>query len=320
MHQVMLAITGGHIYSRRDFTKILVAGLPAFSIAGWAIDYKFGGVALGAQTYSFRAAPATPGSSDKVDVDIRALQECGIGDIELFSPDIEPRNPVAGRGRGGANSPEAKAAREKLRQWRLSTPAGHFQSVRRKFNDAGVNIHSYTINYREDFTEEEVDKTFEQARGLGVGIIASSTQLTMARRLVPFTEKHKMTVAFHGHDRTDDPNEFSTPESFQKALDLSPHFKINLDIGHFTAAGYDPVSYIEQHHARITHLHIKDRKKNHGPNMPWGEGDTPIRQVLLLLKQRRYPMPAFVEYEYEGTGTPVEETKKCFEYMKKILV
>jgi sugar phosphate isomerase/epimerase len=256
--------------------------------------------------------PPTPGKSDKVDVDIRALEECGIGDIELFSPDLEPPSPRT-------NGPEAKEAREKLQQWRLATPVEHFQSIRRKFNDAGINIYAYTINYRNDFTDDEVEKTFEQARGLGVGIIASSTQVSMARRLVPFAEKHKMVMAFHGHDRTDDPNEFSTPESFQKALDMSSHFKVNLDIGHFTAAGYDPVSYIEQHHARITHLHIKDRKKNHGPNTPWGQGETPIREVLLLLKQRHYPIPAFVEYEYQGAGSPVDETRKCLQYMKKIL-
>jgi sugar phosphate isomerase/epimerase len=321
--------------NRRDFMKMLIATVPSAAVAGWAIDSKFGGVALGAQTYSFRAIPREPGSSDRVDIDIRALKECGIGEIELFSPDLEPPNPTAGRAptpspaarsqsapapaQRRMSTPEAREAREKLRQWRLTTPVEHFQSIRRRFNDAGIQIYAYTINYREDFTDEEIEKTFEQARGLGVGIIATSTQLTMAQRLVPFAAKHKMTVAFHGHDRTDDPNEFSTPETFQKALDMSPYFKVNLDIGHFTAAGYDPLSYIRQHHARITHLHVKDRKKNHGPNLPWGEGDTPIREVLLLLKQQRYPIPAFVEYEYQGTGTPVEETKKCVEYMKKIL-
>src|SRR5581483_2973366 len=137
------------MFNRREFTKMLVAGLPAISMAGWAIDSKFRGVDLGAQTYSFRALPPTPGSSDKVDVDVRALQECGIGEIELFSPDIEPRSATSGRGaRGGANNPEAKEAREKLRRWRLSTPVEHFQAVRRQFNDAGIRIFAYTINYR----------------------------------------------------------------------------------------------------------------------------------------------------------------------------
>jgi sugar phosphate isomerase/epimerase len=53
---------------------------------------------------------------------------------------------------------------------------------------------------------------------------------------------------------------------------MSKYFGINLDIGHFFAAGFDPVAYLTEHHDRITNLHLKDRKKDDGPNTPWGEG------------------------------------------------
>ena len=53
--------------------------------------------------------------------------------------------------------------------------------------------------------------------------------------------------------------------------------------------------------------------------MPWGEGDTPIREVLQLLKKERWPIPAFVEYEYPGKGTPVEESKTCLAYAQRML-
>jgi sugar phosphate isomerase/epimerase len=123
----------------------------------------------------------------------------------------------------------------------------------------------------------------------------------------------------HGHSNTRDPNEFSSPDTFQKALAMSPYFRINLDIGHFSAAGFDPVAFISEHHQHITHLHIKDRKKGDGPNMPLGEGDTPIKAVLVLLREKHYPIPALIEYEYKGTGTPVEEVKKCMAYMKQCI-
>ncbi|PYT16426.1 MAG: sugar phosphate isomerase/epimerase, partial [Acidobacteria bacterium] len=135
-----------------------------------------------------------------------------------------------------------------------------------------------------------------------------------------FAEKHKMIVAMHGHSNLTDPNQFATPKSFTDAMAMSKYFWVNLDIGHFSAAGFDPVEFIQSHHDRITNLHLKDRKKGaDGANVPWGEGDTPIKPVLLLLKEKKYPIPAFIEYEYRGTADPTTEVKKCFEYCKRAL-
>jgi sugar phosphate isomerase/epimerase len=291
---------------RRDFIKL--AAVPLLG----KIDSVVGGVRLGTITYSFRDMPRTPGASDAVDVMIKALTECAIGEIELFSPHVEPAFP-------GGRGAEAQRSREQLREWRLSTPAQHFKDVRKRFDDAGISLFAYTVNFRNDYTDEELDKTFEQAKALGVSIIAASTQLSVAKRLVPFAEKHKIYVAMHGHSDIKNPDEFAAPESFAKALSMSKYFRINLDIGHFTAANFDAVQFIRDNHDSITHLHLKDRKKNQGPNVPWGEGDTPIKQVLVLLKEKKYPIRAFVEYEHRGTGTSVEEVKKCMAYMRQAL-
>jgi sugar phosphate isomerase/epimerase len=144
--------------------------------------------------------------------------------------------------------------------------------------------------------------------------------LTAVKRVAPVAEKYKIRVAMHGHDNTKDPNQFATPESFAAAMALTPLFWVNLDIGHFTAAGYDPVAYIQEHHDRIAVLHIKDRKKDHGANLPLGEGETPIKAVLQLLKSKKYPIPANIEYEYGKPGMDtVAEVRKCFEYCKRAL-
>jgi len=283
---------------RREFIK-LAAAVPFLG----KIDSVVNGVRLGTITYSFRDLPRTPGAQDAIDVMIKALTECGIGEIELFSPHAEP----------------AQRSREDLRRWRLSTPAQHFKDVRKRFNDAGISLFAYTVNFRNDYTDEELEKSFEQAKALGVNIIAASTQLSVAKRLVPLMEQHKISVAVHGHSDVKNPDEFAAPESFSKALAMSKYFKINLDIGHFTAANFDAVKFISDNHDSITHLHLKDRKKDQGPNVPWGEGDTPIKQVLQLLKEKKYPIRAFVEYEHRGTGTSIEEVKKCLAYMRQAL-
>ena len=104
-----------------------------------------------------------------------------------------------------------------------------------------------------------------------------------------------MVVAMHGHSDTSKPGEFATPESFAEAMRMSRYFKVNLDIGHFTAANFDAMQYMREHHDAITNLHLKDRKTHQGDNVPWGTGDTPIRDVLQLLKQERWPIRAYIE-------------------------
>ena len=146
-----------------------------------------------------------------------------------------------------------------------------------------------------------------------------SSTVSMAKRLAPFAERHKTIISMHGHSNLKDPEEFAKPESFAAAMAESKFVGVNLDVGHFFAAGFDPVAYIKEHHARITNLHLKDRKKNDGPNTVWGQGDTPIKEVLQLLKKEKYPIPANIEYEYRGEADPATEVKKCLEYCRAAL-
>ena len=305
--------------TRREFGKMTLAGLALPRLAGAAINPVVNGVRLGAQTYSFRELPRTPGG-DAIDPVIKACVECGICEVELFAPQVEPQFNAGARGRrGDPPSPQAVKAREDLRKWRLETPLDHFRDVKKKFDAAGIAIYGYNYSPNTSFTDAEIDRGFEMARALGAEIITASTTLDVAKRIAPLAEKHRMVVAMHGHSNIDDPNEFATPDSFAAAMKMSKLFKVNLDIGHFTAANFDALDYIRQHHADITNLHLKDRKKNQGDNVPWGQGDTPIREVLQLLKKEKWPIRAYVEYEYRGAGSPVEEVKKCMAFAKAAL-
>ena len=307
--------------SRRDICKLALCGIPASAAFAKMINSKIDGVQLGVQSYSFRDLP--------IDQAIHAMVTDGLGDCELFSPHIEEGgvaaldsifHPPGGKELTHEQTASAlKAYNDKIRQWRLTVPLDYFTGVRKKFNDAGIQLYAYNLTLDEGATDEEIDRSFEMAKALGVGIITSSTTLPVARRMAPFADKHKTIVAFHGHSDIKDPNQFATPESFAQALAMSKQYRINLDIGHFTAAGYDPVDYLAKNHDSIVLLHLKDRKKNDGPNVPWGQGDTPIKAVLLLLKEKRYPIPAFIEYEYKGTGTSTEEVAKCYQYCKNAL-
>lgn len=302
------------MYTRREFGTMTLGTLALPGALAGLIDSTIAGVRIGVQSYSFRGLPR-PADRDPGDVLIDAIVECGLGDCELFAPQVEPAMAV-GFGRG---SPEAQKGREDLRRWRVTTSMDFFRAVRQRFDRAGISIFGYNYSFNDSFSDDEIDRGFEMARALGAEVITASTTLSAAKRVVPFAEKHRVVVAIHGHSNTSDPNEFASPESFAAAMRMSKYFKVNLDIGHFTAANFDAVSYIREHHEQITNLHLKDRKKNQGENVPWGQGDTPIREVLQLLKRERWPIRAHIEYEHRGSGSPTEEVKKCYDFVKQAL-
>jgi sugar phosphate isomerase/epimerase len=290
---------------------------------------------LGVQTYSFRDMLETSG--DMTDKMIAAMHELGLTECEVFEPTLQPPQlsaaaawrTVGGKptqasllGRPPTAPPTAAqlANREAIRQWRLGPALDQIGAAGEKFKRAGIRVLGFNYLLKDDCTDQEVERGFELTRAMGTDLMTVSTTLTMAKRTVPFAEKHKMLLGLHGHSNLSDPNQLATPESFAQGLAMSPNYRVNLDIGHFAAAGFDPVAYVRENHTRITHLHVKDRKKDDGPNTPFGEGDTPIKAVLQLLKKEKYPIPAYIEYEYAGTGTSTQELRRCLDYVKATLV
>lgn len=286
-------------YNRRELGMLGLAGGVAAMPLVWSIvrerpappvppkiDSTINGVRIGVETYSYRDI----GDADALDRIIESMVQLGLGECEMFS------GTLAHLDLGNMNQ---------------------IGEVADKFRDAGIEIYAYAANFGE--SEKDASLQFLIARTLGASIVTHSGTLSRAREIVPLANSRKAIVAMHGHDRIDDPNEFATPESFAAALAMSEYYRVNLDIGHFTASGFDPVAYIRQNHDRITNLHLKDRKRNRGPNMPWGEGDTPIKEVLQLLKQEKYPIRAYIEYEHQGTASPHEEVKRCLDFVRAAL-
>ena len=311
----------GFLYSRRDFGKLALAGLP-LSLEFASVDSKIKGVQIGAITYSFRTIP------DPEEI-IKAMVRIGLGEVELMSNHAEalagapPAGFPGGRGRGGGQltpeeQAEMQARAEALRKWRMSSSPATFQPVRQKFAEAGISLRLLCYNMNRNTPDDEIEYAFQMAKALGVKAITTSTQVSVAKRIAPFADRHRMIVGYHGHSNLTDPEEFAKPESFAAAMSFSKYHGINLDIGHFTAANYDPIPYIQEHHARITNLHLKDRKRDQGDNVPWGEGDTPIKPVLQLLRQKKYGIPANIEFEYRGEDA-VAEVARCFQFCKDAL-
>jgi sugar phosphate isomerase/epimerase len=239
-----------------------------------------------------------------------------------------------GQGRGGGRAPltpEQQAAQaeaqKKLADWRASANAATWAAVRKKFNDAGIAIGILCANMGIATTDDMIDYNFAMAKGIGAKAISTSTTVEMSKRLAAFGEKHQMRIGYHCHDAVTDPNQVATPESFEAVFSYGKWNWANMDIGHYTAGGNDPVAFIAKYHDRITNLHVKDMKRMTPDNRreiytQFGEGDTNMKGVMDLLRKGRYDFPANIEMEAPlvgPDGDAVAEMKKCFAYCKSLL-
>ncbi len=290
------------------------------------------GVQIGAITYSFRSLPGSP---DQV------LQYCidsNISAIELMGDSVEdyagkPINPIKMPPRiPGQPRPEFTNEQKEQMQiyqqqvvsWRGSVSMDKFIELRKKYNSAGVSIYAFKPNaLNANNTDGEVEFALKAAKALGAKSV--TTELTNdpshSKRLGELGEKYKVYIGYHAHLQ-------ATDTAWDLALNQSPYNSMNLDCGHYIAAGEKNtkeslLALIEAKHDRISSMHIKDRqnKVKGGKNLVWGEGDTPLKEILTLLKTKKYKIPATIELEYDipAGSDPVKETKRCLDYARTLL-
>lgn len=270
----------------------------------------FSGVHIGCITYSYR------GGADTAEYTLECLLKGGLSETELMDGPIRSFAGLAargGKGKKGDDSPPPPidADRPKVREAQLVK----CEQLRKMYSDAGVNIHIHKIPFGQ--TDDDIDFNFQVAKALGCKAITTERNDQLAKRLAPFADKHKIWVAFHNHT-----NNIPTIESIDPLMQIGNYIGFNFDIGHYVAGtkGKSPIPVLEKYHDKIISLHLKDRNAE-GANLPWGQGQTPIKEVLLLLKKEKWPIYADIEVEYkipEGS-TAVAEVAACVQYCKEAL-
>ena len=313
------------LYTRREIGKMALAGLPAGVLvdsnvlrAAGKPNSKWAGVQVGMNVpYNFGPTPVLTG--DEI------LQKCidlSVSAVELRSQPVEaflgvPANLVAPRGRG-TPAPDAemqKANAEELRKWRVAVPMAKVREFRKKWNDAGVLIEIVKYDGIYNFTDDVLDYAFELAKNLGARAISCEIDVPQTKRVGQFADKHQMMVGYHGHTATG-------PAQWEEAFGYAKYNGANLDIGHFLSGNKtSPVPFLKQYHERIAHVHVKD-KTLQDKNVPFGQGDTPIKEVLQTIRDNKWPIQATIEFEYpvpEGSDR-MKEMAKCVQYCKDALL
>ncbi len=333
-------------YTRRDLGKLALAAGAASQIATAKPNSNFGGVQIGAITYSFRALP---GSAEET---LRYCVECGISAVELMSSvaesyagaplPVRPAFPAGPRPAAPGGSPrpagrppltpEQRAAMEKatgeLSKWRASANMSKYEEFRRMYEDAGVRIYCFKLPPTLAMPKEEYDYIWDVAETLGADHITMElpTDDALLQRVAEYASERRLVIAFHTHGQ-------GGSSGFDRVLEASAYTALNLDVGHYYGVtGESPVPVIEKYAGRISSLHLKDRKGpefahenrgpgSGGPNMPFGQGGTPLKEILQLMKQKQYSFPASIEYEYATpAGSDVlTEMKKCVAFCKAAL-
>ena len=266
---------------------------------------KFAGVQVGVITYSYRSMP------HDIHQLLQYIVDSGVSAIELMGDAPEKYAGIPGD-------------KTKVAEWRASASMDKFIEIRKMFAKAGVTIYAFKPNaLNPNNTDAEIEYALKAAKALGANAVTIELPKDPAhsQRLGTLAAKHKVYIGYHAHTQ-------ATDTAWDTALNQSPYNSMNLDCGHYIAAGGNNnaetlLALIQAKHSRITSMHLKDRKskENGSENLSWGQGDTPIPAILNLLKEKKYKIPVSIELEYkipEGSDA-VKEVKKCVEYAKQAL-
>jgi sugar phosphate isomerase/epimerase len=313
---------------------LLLAGPVSFSrssLFSSGPGSKFFGVQIGVITYSFRSMP---GSAEQI---LQYVTDSGISAIELMGDAVEdfagkPVNTIKMPPRVPGQQPvftdeqkaQMAAYNKQVAEWRAGVSMEKFAAIKTMYNKAGVEIYAFKPNaLGVNNTDAEIEYALKAAKVLGAKSVTVElpTDPVQSKRLGDLGAKHQVYIGYHAHTQ-------ATDSAWDLALSQSPYNSMNLDCGHYIAAGGNNtkeslLALIAAKHDRISSMHIKDRrtKENGGNNMPWGQGDTPLKDILQLLKTKKYNIPATIELEYDipAGSDAVKETKNCLLFAKNAL-
>ncbi len=303
-------------------------------------DSMINGVQIGCITYSFRSLP-----DQSAEATLQYVKDCGISAIELMGDPAEtfagmPASPInrmrmfqlGGKQRRGEEltdtekaeladmTAQANAHNKVVADWRATVDMKKFEEVRKMYKDGGVSIYAFKPNaFGKNNTDAEIAYGMKAAKALGATHVTLEHPSDDAHtlKLGKMGEQHGMSVGYHGHEQ-------ETFTFWDTALAQSPKNALNLDSGHYIAAGHtDLIPLIQKQHSRILSMHTKDRQTpaNGKGNLAWGTGDTPIKEMLQLMSKNKYAFPATIELEYqipEGSDA-IKEVQKCVEFCQKAL-
>jgi sugar phosphate isomerase/epimerase len=295
--------------SRRSFIKkSSLITLGAFNLNFSPLYKDVNGIDISVVTYSFN-----PGIED-MNIIIQNCLDSGSDNLELMGNHVETT----------MGMPRSKRSHA---EWRSNVSMKDFKNVKKQFKNQGINIFAYKpYCMGPNNSDGEIEYAMKATKALGADYLtAELTTKENTKRISQFAEKHNVNIGYHAHLQASD-------TAWDFALNNSKKNFINLDVGHYIAARKENtketlLNFILKNHSRICSLHLKDRQAakplNLGAsdNQIWGKGDTPIIEILQLVRDNSFKFTSSVELEYripDGSNR-VDEVIRCYEYCNQAL-
>jgi sugar phosphate isomerase/epimerase len=297
-------------------------------VQGSQPNSKFGNVQIGAITgVTFGSLPRTDQAEEILTyLVLSGLSSCELrGDAPILNfmgapttgaPTQQQIGQMTDPAQREAATRQRAAHEAEMKRWYASPPMERVAALKKMYNDAGVTIHLAKLSTN---TPEATEFAFRVAKALGARGNTAEMSADAARMLGPVAVRHQMTAPLHNHEQTSDPN-----FTFDSILAISPGVSLNLDLGHYYAStGKSPVPEIKRLHQRITSVHLKDRSspEDGGLHLPWGQGGTPLAEILRLLHRENWGINADIELSQPvpAGSNQIVETRKCVEFCREVL-
>lgn len=322
------------------------ASKPAAKPADGKPNSNFGGVHMGAITYSWRDQE---GGLDNL---INYCKQANVSNLELMGNDLEaclgaPASPMMTIMQGimGRLTPEQRGSmrgfgglmdfmteeekqqmndyNEAFAKFKSNMDWDKVEEVRKRFETEGIDIHIVKTQPGENSSDEDCEYAFKLAKAMGAKGVTAEMTLAAAKRCAPFAEKYDMFYCMHNHFQYATPEFEAGPD---EVLAVSPNIMLNFDFAHyFGSTGKNPCDFIEKYHDRIFSMHTKDKTgpdaQTPNENQVWGQGQTPLDDVLKLV-QSKYPQiycDAELEYQVAPWSNSVKEVGTCMKYAQRVL-
>ncbi len=252
------------------------------------------------------------------------MKQLGLNECNLFEPLLQPQE-LASKLRAARETKDQaaiEAANGDLNEWRSNLPISYFNDMRKKFGAAGIRFVIYTAaSITGASTDLDLERACASAKAIGAESISVSAGKSVVTRFIPLLSKYNLRIGIQGRPSaaSSDPDAIARPADYEEAVDYSPLCDIELDIGDATGAGIDVMPFVQKNHARIYRLELKDRKRDK-TSMPWGEGDTPVREILLYVRDNHLPIRCYIDCDYAPANEQrIESIMKCRDFIRTVI-